>query len=328
MASIQPAPSGGFRAFVSVLGYRDSKVLPSKRDARSWASRRELELRDLATKPKAKNFTLLQGLRKYSEEVSAGKKGKRWEQVRLSAFENYFLPLDKVLGDVTSDDVELFRDSRLKSVSGASVRREISLLSAVFTAAKLDWKWGNENPCRDIRLPKGNPHRRRTIKWWEIKKLLRELGYAPGKRVASTYQAVGVCFMLALRTGMRAGELCSLTWDNVFESHCFLPDTKNGTSREVPLSRAARRNIEQLRGWDDKTVCGLASASLDAIYRRMRRRAGLEGFTFHDARHTAATILASKLNVTELCAMFGWKDPAMAMVYVNPSAQDLALKLG
>jgi hypothetical protein len=37
--------------------------------------------------------------------------------------------------------------------------------------------------------------------------LLRALGWRSGP-VKSTRQAVGMAFLLALRTGMRAGELC------------------------------------------------------------------------------------------------------------------------
>ncbi len=57
--------------------------------------------------------------------------------------------------------------------------------------------------------------------------------------------------------------------------------------------------------------------------------AGLSRFTFHDTRHTAATWIgrSGKLQLLELCKMFGWSDPKMAMIYFNPSADDLANKL-
>ncbi len=328
MASIRPTAKGGYRAFVHVKGHRDSKTFYTKRDAQTWARQREIELLNLATKPLALNYTLREAITKYSEEVSEHKKGKRWEQVRLKAFERYFLPLDKPLGEVTSDDIELFRDSRLKSVSGPSVRREISLLSSIFTVAKLDWKWGNENPCRDLRLPKLNPHRERVLEWWEIKRMLRGLGYAPGKKVANTYQAVGVCLLLALRTGMRAGELCGMVWSNMRPSHYYLPDTKNGTPRKVPLSSQAKRLIATLEGWRKVSVLGVSAQSLDTIFRRIRDREGLTGFTFHDSRHTAATMMAKKFSPLELCKVFGWKDPKMALVYFNPTVDELAARLG
>jgi integrase len=69
---------------------------------------------------------------------------------------------------------------------------------------------------------------------------------------------------------------------------------------------------------------------LDTLFRRARKRAKLEGFTFHDSRHTAATriALSGRVNVLELCKIFGWKSATQALTYFNPTADDLAAKLG
>ena len=55
--------------------------------------------------------------------------------------------------------------------------------------------------------------------------------------------------------------------------------------------------------------------------------AGLEGFTFHDSRHTVATWMARKVDVLTLCKIFGWRNPKMAMVYDNPKASNIAKRL-
>lgn len=68
--------------------------------------------------------------------------------------------------------------------------------------------------------------------------------------------------------------------------------------------------------------------TLSTLFRRYRERAGLSGFTSHDCRHTAATIISHKLEVLDLCKIFGWTDPKMAMVYYNPHASTLAELLG
>jgi hypothetical protein len=110
-------------------------------------------------------------------------------------------------------------------------------------------------------------------------------------------------------------------------THCHLPLTKNGSYRDVPLSPVAQRLIERMRGWDDALVFGLSSQTLDALFRRARDRAGLSGFTFHDARHTAATRMARQLHVLELCKVFGWRRMDQALTYFNESPQALAHKL-
>jgi integrase len=59
------------------------------------------------------------------------------------------------------------------------------------------------------------------------------------------------------------------------------------------------------------------------------KRAGLGDVRFHDLRHTATTVIASKLpNVIELAAVTGHKSLAMLKRYYHPKAVELARKLG
>ena len=82
-----------------------------------------------------------------------------------------------------------------------------------------------------------------------------------------------------------------------------------------------------MRGYDDDLVFGLKSQTLDAMFRKYRGKAGLSGFTFHDARHTAATRLAQRLHVLELCKVFGWTSTSRALTYFNASASDIAKRI-
>ena len=82
-----------------------------------------------------------------------------------------------------------------------------------------------------------------------------------------------------------------------------------------------------MRGFDAELVFGLKSQTLDALFRRSRDRTGLSGFTFHDARHTAATVLAQRIHVLDLCRVFGWTNTRRALTYYNPKAADLAKRM-
>lgn len=330
MASFQKHPKG-YRAQIKLTvqkgapPIRDSRIFPTKREAQIWASMREQEIRESFLKQPKSQYTLLDAMRKYADEVSPDRKGYRWESVRLIAFERYNLPVGKPLGDITSSDIAAFRDSRLKEVTPSSVRREIALLSSVFESARVDWGWSDFNPCKEIRRPTEHRHRERVLQWWEIKRMLRAMGHNPrGRRPHSSIEAIAICMLFALRTGMRAGELTALTWDNVSERHCHLPSTKTGRPRDVPLSKKAAALLERMAGWDSESVFGLKPQSLSTLFRRYRMKEGLEGFTFHDTRHTAATMISKKVSVLDLCKIFGWTDPKMAMVYYNPHASSLA----
>lgn len=331
MASFSKS-GAGHRAQVAVLGQRDSQTFTTLREARQWAARRETELRAGAGGAGA-GKSLLDALRRYAEEVSPKRRGWRWELLRLAAFErSALLPVRMRLGLVGPEHVAAWRDDRLASVSPGTVLRETALLSAVFEVARREWRWIDTNPVSLVRKPPKPAHRARVISRREIRLVLRSLGYVAGQPARTVMQACALCFLAALRTGMRAGELAKMTWPQLRADHVHLASgaTKSGDARNVPLSIKARRIFRLARGFDVDLVFGVSGSTLDVLFRRARDRAGLAGFTFHDARHTAATWLGSsgRLSMLELCKMFGWRDPKHALVYFNPAVGDLAAKLG
>lgn len=329
MASVSKG-AAGWRAQVYVKGVRESRVFRTRREADAWAAARETALRVEAALPDAEKRTLRDALRRYAAEVSPKKRGAAKEAIRLHAFEgpNHVLPLDIPLASVTSADMARWRDARLARVKPGSVLREIGALSDVFEVCRREWRWLAVNPLREMRKPAAPAHRERIISRAEIRIMLRTMGYRPRAPIRTVSQATAAAFLLSLRTGMRAGEITGLTWDRVHDRHIVLTVTKT-TPREVPLSRKARRVVEKMRGFDAARVFGLTPQTLDALFRRYRQRAGLDGFTFHDARHTAATWIGRSgvIGLPELCRMFGWKNPAQAMVYFNARAADIAEKL-
>lgn len=327
MASIQKTAKG-YRAQIKKLGVRDSQVFPTRREAVEWAARRELEISTNKNTPEGERTTLRAVLRKYAEEISPTKRGEDKEIIRLAAFERYALPLDLPVSEVSGPDIAKFRDSRLKTVKESSVLRELNTLSSVFEVARKEWGLISANPCKEIRRPSQPAHRQRVLHWREIRAMLRQMGYSNDGGIESPRHAIAVCFLVALRTGMRAGELCSLTWGNVHDRYVHLPSTKNGRSRDVPLSTMAKAKVERMRGYDEKLVFGLTTASLDALFRKYRGLAELSGFTWHDTRHTAATMLSRKVDMLTLCKIFGWRDSRFALVYYNPSAESIADMLG
>ena len=327
MASIQQTAKG-YRAQVFVRGVRDSGTFRTKREAEAWAARRDAELRADAGKTPGERHTLADALTRYRDEVSPTKRGRRWEEIRLNAYlRDQALPLGSPMGSITPQHIADWRDARLRAVSSGSVLRELGLLSAVFEMARLEWRWVASNPTRDIRKPKVPDHRDVVITRQQIKLMLRTMGHRPGTSpVRSVAQAVAVCFLVALRTGMRAGELCGLTWDRVRDDYVVLPVTKT-VPRQVPQTSKARRLIDRMRDYDPALVFGLKPSTLDANFRKYRDRAGLSGFTFHDSRHTAATWLARRIDVLDLCRMFGWSKTSQALTYYNASASSIAALL-
>lgn len=325
MASFQPTATG-FRAAIYVKGVRDTRQFRTMREARAWASARETELRSLSVVAPEEKHTLQDAFDRYASEVAPTHKGEKWEVVRLTKFGRDMAFASNKIGTVTTTDLAAWRDDRLKTVSSSSVLREVKLLGSVFEMARKEWRWVSVNPVRDLKKPRAPEHRKRTISPAEIRAQVRAMGYSSRGPIRSASQAAAVAFLLALRTGMRAGELVKLTWPNVFEKYCHLPATKSmgDRTRDVPLSPKAARLLSRMEGWDDVSVFYLSSSTIDSLFRRYRDRAGLSGFTFHDSRHTAATWMSRKVDVLTLCKIFGWSSTTMALVYYNPKASDLA----
>ena len=330
MATPRQTAAGTWRVQIEVRGTRDAATLPTKRQAVEWAAQRKAQLLAEGRGGMGEVKTLADALARYGREVSPTKRGEAKELLRLAAFAKHpDFPASARLADLRPEHLAAWRDARLAVNSRGSVLRDMTLVSHVLEVARREWRWIPSNPMKDVRRPAEPDHRERIIAPWEVRRMLRVMQWSRRASVRSVSQAVAWCFVLALQTGMRAGELCGLQWGDVRSDFVVLHPgkTKTGKGREVPLSPTARRTVEAMRGWDDVTVFGLRAQSLDALFRKYRSRAGLEGFTFHDGRHTAATRLAPIVDVLTLCKIFGWSSATRALVYYNPRGSELARRL-
>jgi integrase len=223
-------------------------------------------------------------------------------------------------------------DQRLTvdKVKGSSVNRDLNLLSHVFASATKEWKWIAKSPTTDVRRPADPPARDRLYSDDEIERICFALGFDQEEtEVATTgYQRVAVAFLFAIETAMRAGEMCGLLVSDIVGRTATLRQTKNGTKRGVPLSRRAGELVRLLPEVpDDEPLFGMTSRSLDALFRKAKKRAMIDDGTFHDMRHLAITRLAKKLNVLDLARMVGHKDLRQLQVYYNETAETMAARL-
>ena len=330
MASIRK-DGKGYRAQVFVGGKRRSKRCGSRGQARDWATRTELQLRDGADGRGPPGLTVADALERYEREVSPRKKGGRWESIRIKLILRDHELSGVPMAKLSAADVAAWRDRRLRQVSGPSVARELNLLSHVFAVARKEWRWLASSPTADVRRPKGAPPRDRRVSDSEIELIKVATGYRADGVPKAGCARTGAAFLFAIETAMRCGEICGLTWADIDTKArvATLRDTKNGWKREVPLSGAALVIVAQLRvarGGEDP-VFGLDAESASALFRKARISAGIEGLTFHDSRHEAITRLSAKMDVLALARVVGHRDIRMLMIYYNKSAADIAREL-
>lgn len=328
MAYIQPH-KGGYRVHIRRTGFpAQSRIFPTKRLAQQWAAEVESNLLDRRA-GHVPSQTLRQVLDRYMEEVSALKKGSGKEALRVeSLIKNFPKLAAKNIDEITTDDWAEWREARLKQVTKGSVQRDISLYRNVFTVAQKEWKIIKESPFVGLRMPGQNPARDRLIQPREVKQICRRLHYVSGQLPKSKSQEVALAFLISLRTGMRAGEVLQLNHNTVDLKRRVAVVTHKtqhltGKPREVPLSSKAARLLKDFQGFT------VSSASLDTLFRKARDSQLIKDIHFHDARATALTHMAKKVDVMTLAKISGHRDLKILLnTYYRVNSSDIAKMLG
>ena len=207
----------------------------------------------------------------------------------------------------------------------ARQKKELNLLSHVFEAAIKEWDRALiGNPVRQVSKPKENQLRDRRLEIEEEKLLLK--GCSQSQNPYLKHLVV-----VAIETAMRRGELLKLEWKNInfTDRTAYLPTTKNGSPRTVPLSARAIQELKTMPIDISGRVFPLSETALRGLWRRTMKRTGLENLRFHDLRHEATTrFFELGLNVMEVSTITGHKDLRMLKRYTHIRASELALKLG
>lgn len=323
MATIRKLPSKRWLAHVRKYGQNLSKTFDTKAQAQNWALETES---NLDPEGLVKGKTLGDAFERYRDEISPAKKSYRSEFNRLNKFLRD--PIAKIpLIEIRQHHFDEWIKTSLTRIKSSSVNRDLNLLSALFEQTKR-WRWVKENPIRGIRRPKNPQSRDRRISDKEIEKILDALGF-DGQTVTTTRHIIAVAFLFALETAMRQGEIWQLQWQDVYLKKRFvrLHETKNGTKRDVPLSKEAVRLLTLLNPTEEGKVFKSNQASAGVIFRRALQLAEIKGLTFHDTRHEAITRLAQKVQVLDLARSVGHRDIRSLMHYYEASAEEIAEQL-
>lgn len=277
------------------------------------------------------DMTVREAFGRYRTQISILKKGYAQEKYRIEQICRSFLG-DMVTRQVTSVDIATYRDQRLEQINprtmrklaASTVRLEMSLLSNFFDIGRIEWGICDENPVANVRKPKCPPGRDRRLTPREERLILR---YCHGHINPDIYSIV----VLALETAMRQGEILNLQWEhlNLKSRIAHLPETKNGTKRDVPLSVKARDALIRLGVKNKGKVFRYTAEGLKSTWRFMLIKLGIQDLHFHDLRHEAISRLfeLGSLDMMEVAAISGHKSLAMLKRYTHLKAQRLVRKL-
>lgn len=317
---------------------RKSKRFATRRAAELWAAEQEASLANNSGKA-VFDKTVTDAVDRYIRDVTVKKATARQERVRLEAFlRNFPLLANKLLADVRAADCVDWRDARLRQVSPAFVRREMSVIAHVFKLAGREWGWmQRESPWRDVSRPKDSLPRQWRITPLEVKRVVRAVGCVSSKAPDSKTAEIAWAFMVSLRTAMRGSEILELRRDTVNLRQRVVTLASHKTAahvgiRQVPLTRHGARLLAKLyqaaESEGREALFTVDAASKDALFRRYVRGLGIEGLHFHDARAEALTRLARQVDVLTLSRIGGHKDlRILSNTYYRESAADIAARL-
>lgn len=273
------------------------------------------------------SITFQELLKKYLMEVTPTHKGAKQEIWVINNFIKKFPKLmEKSVIEIDQLDMIYFRNERLKQVSDSTVARDLGVLGGVFRYARQELRIMTDLPLKDIAKPQQAQHRERRITQEEIDQILKAFSYYPTFQPINKKQQTAWAFLFAIETAMRASEITGLKWENFYDDYVYLPDTKNGTSRKVPLSNKAKELIGLMKGLDEVSICTLTSANTLSQYfwQVATEKLKIDDLNFHDTRHEATTRLAQILPIQDLAKVTGHKELKNLMRYYNPTASELA----
>jgi len=287
----------------------------TKGEAKEAASLRELELKN----GESGDLT----------EITFESFAKRWlatkeMNLRYNTFFNYrerirlyMLPLfgRKKMKDVKVIHIQDWHQSMSKTHSMTTVADAHKLMKRIFKDA-VSWEVINKNPFDKIPTPTS---KFKTMETWTKEDVAT---FLQGSKDDAMYMA----FYLALATGMRQSEILGLTWDNVSFEHQYITvnsvletrskqlinDTKTkSSSRRIDCSHDLMNELKKHRTRQKqmKLIAGTAwqnhydlvittgfgtpivARNLLRSFTRLKKKLGLKEITFHELRHTHASLL-------------------------------------
>jgi integrase len=335
-----------FHVQVRKTGYpARTASFPTRRLAKRWATTIEASMiegrhfRDV----KARRRTIAEAIDRYIDEELPTKRDANTRRSRLLWWHEKLGHLK--LAEVDAARIvqyrnKLLREPYVKAKPGAkgstlaegesprefkrgpkTANRFLAYLSHVFTIARKEWHWIAHNPLDGVSKYKEGPGRVRCLSDEERSALLEQTVKDP---------QLHLVVMLALTTAARAGEILALTWSDVDlkDGRLLLRRTKNAQPRVVWVHGEALRLLKEhariRRVNDERLFVSQKGKRYD--YRESFQiacaDAKVQGFHFHDLRHSAATYLAREgATEQQLKAIGGWKSGVVSR-YVHLAAED------
>jgi len=335
MPTFSQLPSGKWRVQVRKGGIYRAATFPSRREAAEWAGAIESQARHIAASgyaPVDRRTTVADLIDKYNE-TSAREPG-RTKAATLAMLRR---EIGKVkLTALSAFVLRDFIDRRVAAgAGGVTIAADLSFLSAVL-------KWGRLARHLDIQdslaadaraslvhrgLRTRSAERVREPTDEELKRLYAHWRANPRQRIPMEK----LC-RFALATGMRQGEICRITVEDVDRKRQTVvirdrkdPQLKVGNDQEVPLLPDAWAIVRPLiRGRTEGLIFNVQDGSVSTAFTRACQALAIEDLHFHDLRHRAtADFFRMGLDIPRVALLTGHKTWTMLRRYTAIKPEDV-----
>jgi integrase len=313
-----------------------NRSVPAGSDLRGARTKKKILLGENARrtdfdKEKTRNMTLARWGELYLSTYAKEKKSVE-DDARHIQHLCRILGGNLLLAQITRAHTEQFKQTRKTErhrdtpISETTIDRSLEVLRHMLRIAEEE---GVIVTVPKVKLYKPNNARERALNGEEYARLLA---------AASPHlRHIIVC---AYETGMRRGEIQSLTWNKVDLKAGLIrlesTDTKTGEGRPVPISAPLRVILDEIRHtlraekvlpidgrvftWKGKPM----TEGWKTAFRAACRRANLADLHFHDLRHTFVTRKVKEgWDYKRIMAITGHKTFAVFQRYNNPSEEDI-----
>lgn len=256
---------------------------------------------------------------------------QRYSRKYLQSIVTSFNKLEEFFGDILisnidSHNLERFFDLSLSRSKYASFLY-LRTLKAAFNKA-IKWKYIDNNPFKEIRLPKFPKNIPEYITEADLFKIIESENDCMLKNI----------YKVAFYTGMRRGEIINLRWEQIdFENkliHIKSNEdftTKNNKSRKIPISKPIEDILlkkDKLKGLIFKSKKGVRIDGdwLGKIFKKKIILCGLNNnIHFHSLRHSFASFLVQKgASIYLIKELLGHGDILTTQIYSQVDNSSLA----
>ena len=230
------------------------------------------------------------------------------------------------LSKITPAVLSSYKNKRLRDgVKLGTVLKEFQNIRRVFSLCKGEWQLIKQNPFEFFKMPVVHDQRVRYLAPGELERL-----------VTACPDWLKPIVVVARFTGIRRGNLASLTWAQVdLENKLIaLERTKNGHPLTMPLSETPNRTLEALKDSPFRSkACPnvfqkdgkpITPGQITAGFRRVCARVGIANFRYHDLRHDfASSLVQSGQQLYHVQSLLGHRDGRMTQRYAHLRVDDL-----